>query len=123
MSDIVSADGKQIDRRFLAPLQEDSASISSCNFLEEQPTADDWAAWAEFWGRYTDVGLVLPRTLGAWVAPTYWRWLWFYDEEAQPVSFVDVMEIVGCIQVQNGQNLALFIRATAELSEMSETLE
>lgn len=78
LSDIVTANGRRIDRRLLAstaiPLR------STYLFPREQPTAADWKIWYDFWQGYTYDGLILWKPLGKWVYPTHNQWTWFYDD-------------------------------------------
>ena len=64
LSDLTSANGQQIERRFLSPLDRIGGRLSSFKFGQERQSAADWAAWAEIWGRYTLHGLCLVSPLG-----------------------------------------------------------
>ena len=79
LSDLVCANGRLIDRKFLSPPPADHESLSSYEFAEERPTASDWAFWAEFWGRYTLPGRYLRTPLGEWIAPTHRKWKWTFS--------------------------------------------
>ena len=50
--------------------------LSTFDFGQKRPTEADWAAWAEFWGRFTLHGLYLVSLLGDWVASTHRLWEW-----------------------------------------------
>ena len=86
LSDLVSANGRQIERCFLSPPVGDCRHRSTLKFGQERPTAADWAAWAEFWGRYTLQGLCLVAPLGNWVAPSYRRWEWHYIQDSDAIE-------------------------------------
>ena len=78
LSNLTSVNGRQIERRFLSPPGPRDKNLSTYDFGTERPTPLDWAAWAEFWGRFTLHGLYLISPLGDWVAPTHRIWEWHY---------------------------------------------
>ena len=86
LSDLTSANGRQIERRFLSPPSTDDMHLSSLRFGQERPTPADWAAWAEFWGRFTEQGLYLVTPLGEWVAPTHRYWEWHYLPDSDTIE-------------------------------------
>ena len=86
LSDLTSANGRQIERRFLSPPSTDDRHLSSLRFGQERPTTADWAAWAEFWGRFTEQGLYLVTPLGDWVAPTHRSWEWHYLPDSDTIE-------------------------------------
>ena len=45
-----------------------------------------WVVWQEFWEQYSGANLLLPRDLGAWVAPTHRQWNWFYNYTTNTMS-------------------------------------
>jgi hypothetical protein len=45
-----------------------------------------WVVWQEFWEQYSGANLLLPRDLGAWVAPTHRQWNWFYNSTTNTMS-------------------------------------
>ena len=86
LSDIVSADGRRIDKRYLAPPTD--TPRSSLHFAEERPCSGDWATWAEFWGRFTHHGGHLHVPLGIWTAKGHRTWEWYYNELSDEVEQV-----------------------------------
>ena len=79
-SDIVTANGRQIDREYLLPVIDGvEAENSRYIFGREQPTTRDWVEWKIFWAKFTTPGLYLHRPLGRWVAPSHREWCWFYN--------------------------------------------
>jgi len=79
LSDMVAANGRQIELKFLSPPTDLAPVESELSFAEERPTPEDWAEWAAFWGRFTFPGLYLESPLGKWVEPTHRKWDWAYD--------------------------------------------
>ena len=79
LSDLVAANGRQIESKFLSAPTELYPVQSELSFAEERPTPADWAVWAAFWGRFTFDGMYLESPLGDWVEPTHRRWDWAYD--------------------------------------------
>ena len=79
LSDLVAANGRQIESKFLSAPTELHPVQSELSFAEERPTPADWAVWAAFWGRFTFDGMYLESPLGDWVEPTHRRWDWAYD--------------------------------------------
>ena len=78
LSDIVLANGRQVDASCLRPHAVPSTS-SSYDFPREEPTSTDWTRWADFWTSFTQYNFLLPDPLGDWIAPTHRSWLWHYD--------------------------------------------
>ena len=78
----MSANGRQIEQRFLEPPSGKAGVISILGFAEERPTQADWSNWAHFWTPYTLPGLYLITSLGKCIAGTYRQWDWFYDKDA-----------------------------------------
>ncbi len=85
LSDIVSANGRHLQRHLLNPLTSDPPT-SSYTFPRECPTASDWTEWAIFWGHYTSPGLYLRQPLGAWIASSHMAWEWFYNPASDVVE-------------------------------------
>jgi len=52
LSDIVLANGRQVDASCLRPHAVPSTS-SSYDFPREEPTSTDWTRWADFWTSFT----------------------------------------------------------------------
>ena len=63
LSDMVSANGRQVDTYLTVPLQYDPGRLMY-NFAREEPTARDWILWFEFWDQYTEPGGVPHSTPG-----------------------------------------------------------
>ena len=79
-SDIVTTNGRQIDKDNLLPASDDvEADNSHFTFSRKQPTARDWLEWTVFWAELTAPDLYLHRPLGRWVAPSHHKWQWFYN--------------------------------------------
>ena len=78
LSDIVLANGRQVDASCLRPHAVPSTS-SSYDFPREEPTSTDWTRWADFWTSFTQYNFLLSDPLGDWIAPTHRSWLWHYD--------------------------------------------
>ena len=78
LSDIVSANGRFVERALLNPARGD-VDRSTYKFPREIPTDNDWTEWAMFWTRFTHHDLCLHTPLGKWTAPTYRKWEWFFD--------------------------------------------
>ena len=78
LSDIVTANGRQVERNYLAPV-EGTINHSRYSFGREEPTTQDWVEWVAFWARETSPGFYLDQPLEAWVAPSHRRWEWFYN--------------------------------------------
>jgi hypothetical protein len=78
LSDIVTADGRNVDRSLLNPVRGE-INNSIYQFPREMPTDNDWTEWVMFWTRFTHHGLCLHTPMGRWVAPTHRRWRWYYD--------------------------------------------
>ncbi len=87
-SDMVSADGRRIEPAFLAPPSSLNPPRSSFDFQEERPTRRDWATWAGFWARCTDVGHALFIPMGKWLAPSHRQWVWFYNSADNVIEYV-----------------------------------
>ena len=87
LSDMVTANGRQIDRQHLLS-RGDEAGKSKYTFPREEPTASDWLELTCFWTRFTHPGLYLMEPLGRWVAPTHRNWLWFYDAAEEILQHV-----------------------------------
>lgn len=64
LSDLVTAHGRQIERRFLLPPTSNQGRLSTLNFAEERPSYADWERWATFWEQFTLPGLYLHAPLG-----------------------------------------------------------
>jgi len=79
LSDMVAANGHQIELKFLSPPMILEPAEFDLNFAEEHPSQEDWAEWAAFWGRFTYDGLYLESLLGKWVETTHRKWEWAYD--------------------------------------------
>lgn len=89
LSDIVTANGRQIEKDYLIPTQtNEEASHSRFTFGREQPTPRDWVEWTIFWAQFTDSGLALHRPLGRWVAPSHRIWQWYFDPASNQVEEV-----------------------------------
>ena len=80
LSDMVTADGHNIEDRFLSALRNPDLH-SPYNFPTEHPSADYWATWRTFWKNYCGPSLSVPTPLGQWVCTTHRRWKWYYDKD------------------------------------------
>ena len=59
LSDMTSANGKNIEDKFLSHPTSENPPRSSFSFLEERPSDQDWTVWATFWEAFTLPCLVL----------------------------------------------------------------
>ena len=87
LSDIVAADGRRLDPKYLNPPCGDWPAESSYFFAEERSTRADWEAWSRFWKDLTGPGLVLARPLGNWVSPSHRPWRWYFDSVSNELDF------------------------------------
>jgi len=88
LSDMIGADRRSIDPKFLRPPTSDSDTDSAYIFGEERPTTADWQGWIEFWEAHTHHGYVLHQPLGRWIHPTHRQWKWFYDDSTMQIEEV-----------------------------------
>ena len=88
LSDMVTADGRNIDPTLLVPPADDT-SHSRFTFPQERPTAADWKEWFNFWTAYTGTSFSLNIPLGRSTAPTHRTIKWFYSAAEDQVEEVD----------------------------------
>ncbi len=75
MSDICTADGKFIERRFLHTYP--TPVSSELSFPREHPTSQDWKVWKSTWSQLTSYTGKLRSPLGDWIntPAAHWTWL------------------------------------------------
>lgn len=75
LSDLVTANGRQIEEMFLSPQPQNTySSQSSYRWREERPSTNDWTIWVNMLQRLTWAGHYLRQPLGKWVAPSHRIW-------------------------------------------------
>ena len=91
---MASANGRYIERKWLAPLAEGAVPPTTLHFPPEIPTRADWLSWAEFWLAHLGPGLALDKPLGPWLHKSHRIWEWFYFEDEDALIHVDYEETV-----------------------------
>ncbi|KAL3801726.1 hypothetical protein ACHAW5_002201 [Stephanodiscus triporus] len=96
MSDICTADGKFIERRFL---NTNPTPVSSdLSFPREQPTSQDWKVWRSTWYQLTSNTGSLRSPLGDWINKPAAPWTWLALPETHQIANVkmDITHIFKC---------------------------
>lgn len=106
MSEICTADGKYIDRRFLciSPSPVDSV----LQFPREQPSRHDWQVWKSTWYGITSQSGKLHQPLGDWVNTPPSRWRWVHRPELNQVAYImneitHIFDYNGTSQTRSGE--------------------
>ena len=63
LSDMASANGRHIERKWLTPIAEGTRPLSTLHFPAEIPTRADWLSWAKFRLAHLGLGLALDKPL------------------------------------------------------------
>ena len=83
LSDMTSADGRQLDHDLLG--SNATPRKSTYSFPPEYPTKKDWLTWSDLWRFVLGHHYLLPQPLGEWVHSTHTSWIWFYHAESDQV--------------------------------------
>lgn len=96
MSDICTADGKFIERRFLNA--NPTPASSELTFPREQPTRQDWKVWKATWYQITSNTGRLRSPLGDWINAPSVLWNWVAIPESNQIANVktDITHIFNC---------------------------
>jgi ribonuclease HI len=86
LSDICTADGKFIERRFLNTTP--SPAFSTLAFPREQPSSQDWKVWRSTWYHLTSNTGRLKSPLGDWINTPSVQWTWFLLPETSQIANV-----------------------------------
>ena len=80
LSDIVTADGRAIDPRYLDGSVMQDPPLSAYEFGQERPCEADWVVWRRFWSEYTFPGYTLYTHLGPWICSSHRPNEWYYNQ-------------------------------------------
>jgi hypothetical protein len=79
LSDIVTADGRAIDPRYLDGSVMQDPPLSAYDFGQERPREADWEVWRRFWQEYTFPGYTLSTHLGPWICSSHRPNEWYHN--------------------------------------------
>jgi hypothetical protein len=82
LSDIVTACGYYIDKRYLSSGVLADPPLSAYDFGREKPCDTDWEVWRKFWRDYTNPGFRLPVALGPWICSSHRPNEWYHHPTA-----------------------------------------
>lgn len=86
LSDICTADGKFIERRFLNTTP--TPATSTLLFPNEQPSSQDWKVWRSTWHHLTSNTGRLKSPLGDWTSMPTAHWGWLFLPETSQIANV-----------------------------------